>query len=135
MTRWCYGLAFVLCVCLLAAGCTTGSNEPKTSQVSGKVELDGKPLDDGDITFEGDPETIPDVLPIKDGAFSGKVKVGKKKVKIQAFKTEPAPPNATANVTEVKTNYLPARFNKETTLTAEVTDSGVNPSEFKVQSK
>jgi hypothetical protein len=135
MTRWCYGLGIALAVCFLGGGCSDSKAE-KTSQVSGKVELDGKPLPDGSIMFVGDPGTVPDSLPIKDGDFSGKVKVGKKKVAIQAYKTEPPPPGATGDVKEVKVNYLPDRYSvANSTITAEVTDGGVNPNKFEVKSE
>jgi hypothetical protein len=134
MMRWWYGLVVVGCVCLAAGGCT-GDGKAKMAQVSGKVLLDDKPLDDGEIEFIGDPGTPSDILPVQNGAFSGKVKVGKKKVAIQAFKTEKAPPTATAGVTEERKNYLPAKWNTESQMTAEVTDGGVTPAEFKVESK
>lgn len=136
MRVWC-GLVCLLCVCLLAGGCTDTKKEPPTTTVSGKVLLDDKPMPDGAITFDGDPGTIPDRLEVKNGAFSGKVKLGKKKVLIHAYEMKPAPKSATGSAAgkEVQTNILPARFNDKTTLTADVTESGVNPSEFKVESK
>ncbi len=133
MAYWRYAVVCLVCVCWLGAGCAESG--PKVSQVSGKVELDGKPLDEGDITFVGDPGTVPEVLPIKGGAFVGKVKVGKKKVEIRAYTVEPPPPSATGGVTEVKTNYIPARFNSATTLDAEVSKNGVSPDTFNVESK
>jgi hypothetical protein len=134
MMRWWYGAGLGLCVCLLAGGCSGGGKD-KTVQVSGKVELDGKPLDDGEIAFVGDAGTVPDILPVKAGAFEGKVKVGKKKVEIRVFETKKAPPTATGGATETRENVLPDRYNTKSTLTAEVTEGGVSPGKFEVQSK
>ena len=48
---------------------------------------------------------------------------------------EPSPTPIPQESKPTPVNYLPARYNTETTLTAEVTDSGLNPSLFEVQSK
>lgn len=122
-----------LLVCLLAMGC--GPQPPKMVQVSGTVDMDGKPLSEGEIMFVGDTGAVPDTLSVENGAFSGKVKVGKKKVEVYAYKTEKAPASATGGATESKVNYIPKDFNTESKLTAEVSDSGVNPSKFDVKSK
>ncbi|HJZ57140.1 MAG TPA: hypothetical protein VKE74_19375 [Gemmataceae bacterium] len=135
MIRWWHGPGLVLCVCLLAGGCSSANKAEKKVQVSGKVNIDGKPLPDGDITFTGEPGTIPDSLPVKNGTFEGTVKLGRKKVEIRAYKTEKAPPTATGGVTETQVNYIPDRYNTRSTLSAEVTENGVNPSTFDVQAR
>lgn len=135
MKRWSPLLGLAFGVCLLLTGCPDDKKGAKTAQVSGTVNLDGKPLAEGDITFAGDPGTAPDTLKVTNGAFQGAVKLGKKKVEVRAYKKEKPPPTATGGVQEVLVNYIPAKYNTETTLTAEVTDGGVNPSTFDVQSK
>jgi hypothetical protein len=132
--RW-HQSALVLCFGLVALGCSGGTKAEKTVQVSGTVKLDGKLLPDGQIMFVGPVGTVPDTLTITAGGFEGKVKVGKKKVEIRAFEMKKAPPTATAGVTEVKENYLPDRYNTNTQLTAEVTESGLTPDTFEVQRK
>jgi hypothetical protein len=134
MRCW-YRSGLLLCVCLLAVSCGGKKNEEKTAKVSGTVQLDDKPMESGDITFVGDPGTIPDVLDVKAGAFEGQVKLGQKKVEIRAYKTEKAPKSATGGATESKTNYLPEQFNTKSALKAEVTESGVEPKKFVVGSK
>jgi len=133
MKRWWYGVGLLLCVCLFAGGCAKKTT--KMVPVSGTVTLDGQPLDDGDVTLVGDPGTVPDSLPVKAGSFSGQAKPGKKRVEIRAFKTVKPPPTATGDVTETKENYIPAKYNTDSTTTAEVTDSGLSPNKFEVQSK
>jgi len=122
---------------LLLGGCSRGGpKEEKPVEIKGTVKLDGKPMSEGEIVFEGDPGSIPEVLTIKDGEFSGKVKPGKKQVKVNAYKLEPPPPTATGdNVEDQKKNIIPERYNTKTTLKAEVSDSGnINPPEFQVLS-
>ena len=133
--RVCGVFGYTLCVALFVAGCTGDRKEEKTTQVSGTVDLDGRPLAAGDVTLVGDPGTVADVLPVKDGAFEGKAKLGKKKVEIRAYKSEKPPPSATGGVTESRVNYIPDRFNTNSALTAEVTDGGISPNKFVVLSK
>jgi hypothetical protein len=127
-------LGALLFVCLIAGGCGK-KDEAKKVQVSGKVEMDGKPLADGEIMFVGTPGSVPDMLPVENGSFSGQVTVGQKKVEVRAYKTEKAPKSATAGVTEQKVNYIPKRFNEESALTAEVSESGIKPEKFVVSAK
>jgi len=124
-------LGGLLFVCLLVVGC--GDKQAKMAQVSGTVDLDGKPLSSGEISFVGEAGTAPDVLQVENGAFSGKVKVGKKKVEVRAYKTEKAPPSATGGAMESKVNYIGKAYNENSKLTAEVSDSGVNPNKFDVK--
>jgi len=131
MPRWPLLLGLILCLCPLE-GCQN-KKVVKKVPVSGTVKLDGKPLEDGEVTFPGQPGMIPAVLPIKGGSFSGEIPVGKTKVEIRAFETKKAPASSTGGATEVKENYIPKRFNTETTLEAEVSDSGLNPNTFEVK--
>jgi hypothetical protein len=136
MMRWFYP-GLVLAVCLLALACS-GKQDAKKSeeaQVSGKVDLDSQPLDEGKIVFDGEDGTIPDELPIKNGSFEGKVKLGKKKIKIWAFKTEEAPPSATAGVTQTEVCYIAEKYNVKSVLSGEVTESGLKPNKFDVKKK
>jgi len=134
--RWWYGPG-LLCVCLLLGGCARGGDvKEKPVEIKGTVKLDGKPMPEGEIVFEGEPGSIPEILTIKDGDFSGKVKPGKKQVKVNAFKISPPPPSATGdNVEDQKVNIIPDRYNAKTTLKADVSEGGLSPSEFQVLSK
>jgi hypothetical protein len=103
-------------------------------KISGTVNVDGKPLPEGSISFVGDQGTVPDVLTIQNGAFEGKVKPGKKKVEIRGFRAAKAPPTAT-EPEDFKENYIAEEFNAKSKLTAEVTESGVDPNTFDVKAK
>lgn len=72
-----------LCLALLVfAGCP-GSGGPKTSEVSGKVTLDGAPMATGDIMFEAaDSKVSPSMAPVENGVYKAKVQPGVKVVKI-----------------------------------------------------
>jgi hypothetical protein len=130
MVRW-FSFGCVLGVLFLLGGC---DSKPKVTKVSGTVELDGKPLDDGSISLFGEGGTAPEKFDVKNGKFEGEARPGKKKVQIMAFRQGKV---TKMDKEEFSTpeNYLPARYNSESTITADVTDSGINPKEFKVESK
>jgi hypothetical protein len=116
----------------LLAGC--GPSGPRTYPVSGTVLFDGKPLPQGDIIFHaarGDMGA--DAGKIKDGKYSFRAKAGKKKVAILASKEVPGKRDPLMG--PLIENYVPARYNDETTLTAEVRESGENQFDFQLQRK
>jgi hypothetical protein len=104
--------------------------------VRGTVTVDGTPLPEGHVTLVNSLGHPPDTLPVKDGKFSGTAKQGQVKVQIRAYR--PAPATTTPIPEESKptpVNYLPPRYNTDTTLSAEVSASGLNPSSFAVESR
>jgi len=98
------------------------------AQVRGTVTVDKQPLADGQIFFQIQGKA-PVVLPIKDGAFEGKVEPGERKVEIMAYKEAASVPMEGVKFEPSKVNYLPERYNTSTTLKATVTEAG--PNEFK----
>lgn len=126
-------LAFV-CLMAVSVGCSGPKPvpPPPTADVKGQVKLDGKPLPDGEISFSLAGE-IPHLLPIKDGAFSGKAYVGKARVEIRAFKAaEPVIMDGKVVNEGSKENTLPAQYNASSTLTADVSAAGPNDFTFEV---
>jgi hypothetical protein len=116
---------------LVAAGCTDVG--PRTYAVSGTVTLDGRPLEDGDIYFYAlDPNVSADAGKIKNGKFAFRSKAGAKRVEIQASRVVPS--KRTPMGGPVREQFLPARYNSATTLTAEVSPTGDNHFEFALQS-
>jgi hypothetical protein len=119
---------------VLLVGCS-GSSAEKPVKVKGVVTLDQKPLAEGEIIFRT-AGAAPFLIPIKAGNFEGESLPGKKIVEIRAYKPGPpiAPmpgvPDAPGQV-----NYLPARYNDESKLEAEVTPKGPNEFKFEVTSK
>lgn len=83
----------------------------------------------------GEQSGAPATLTVTNGNFSGPVTPGKKRVEIRAFKKGEPTKMGDMVIEGSPTNYLPPRFNTESTLTAEVGADGLNPSKFDVKSK
>lgn len=116
------------------AGCSPAKKGVPLSDVKGTVTLDGKALAEGEITFSIPGEPV-NTLPIKEGAYAGKASVGKNKVEIRAYKTAPPSPTALSTDGPPKANYIPARYNDQTTLSAEVAAGSNDIPAFAVTSK
>lgn len=135
----CIRASLVLGAALLATvlvGC--GPAAPATAKVNGTVTLDGSPMPDGDVFLKGD-ESKNATFKINGGKFSGECQTGKYRVEIMAYKEETpkadatgyTPPSGSVN----KVNYIPAEFNTNSTMTAEVKAGGPNELKFEVKSK
>jgi hypothetical protein len=133
-------LSQVLCVCIVIGGvfgCADG--KPKKYPVSGEVKFQGKPLDQGGITFVGeDLARGTGWAPIKDGQYSISAKEGllpgRFKVSISS-----ADPRNTAPDPDSPPGYLPlpkdriqSKYNAQTTLSADVKAEGTNTFNFEV---
>jgi hypothetical protein len=120
-------------------GCSTKEAKPVT--VKGTVNLDKQPLKDGEILFVDLGGGGSTALPIKDGAFSGDIKPGKKKVEIRAFR--PAKGDNTGGgmykAGEVEAsrgeNFLPARYNTDSQTQEEIPASGKSDLTYEVTSR
>jgi hypothetical protein len=98
-------------------------------------------MPDGQIYFKTVAEGSLDIIPVKDGKFQGQAQAGQRRVEVYSFKEEMSaemkkmygdkPPAGTAS----KTNTIPAKWNTESKLTAEVKTSGVNEFKFDITSK
>ena len=98
-------------------GCTGA----KTYPVTGKVTWEGAPLVDGDILFIPEDATLAsEGGKIKDGAFAFPARLGKKKVQIRAAKIDPTKKGPKGEESYV--DYIPEKYNDQSTLTAEVTE-------------
>jgi hypothetical protein len=106
---------------LLLAGCGESLPEGKPrAAISGTVTVDDKPLADGVVAFISQAEGVNDTLPVTDGKFSGEVTAGERRVEIVGYKEAEAqaaggytPPGG---ATTSKENYLPAKYNTESTM-------------------
>jgi hypothetical protein len=108
---------------MFVAGCSNAG--PKTYPVTGMVTLDGEPLKEADILFLPlDPALGPDAGQIRDGKFAFRAKAGLKRVEVRA--SRPVVIKTAMGETTIWKNYLPARYNSQTTLQAEVTARGDN---------
>jgi hypothetical protein len=142
---------FFVAVGLVAPGCSgTGDDLPREA-ISGTVTLDGQPLSAGTIQFtpSGGGTTTGSAVsggsPINAGKFSIDREVGltpgKYRVTVNAAGakgTSPAgqpPEPGRPNRAERPTELIPAKYNAESTLSADVTKGGPNAFKFDLQSK
>jgi hypothetical protein len=118
----------------LVAACGCG---PATGTVSGKVTIDGQPLDKGIISFAAAEGTAqPATADITNGHYSATMQAGKKFVQISApisvgkIKVSDAPGAQPDDKWEER---LPPKFNSESKLEFEV-QRGVNAKDWETQS-
>jgi hypothetical protein len=121
-------------VAATAASC--GGSDPSAVPVSGAVTLDGTPLPEADLDFTTDDGNPPQRVEVRAGRFEGAVKPGKYKVVVKAYRPakppRPAPPGMPVDQRE---QYLSARYNRATELTAEVTADGPNDLAFPLKTR
>lgn len=127
LAHFCLLLA-VFMACSAALGCS-GDREEPSYDVSGTVTIDGAPLADGFINFE---PLTPDGQPpgsaqIIKGRYATKSRAGKKKVTITSNKPTGEKDSGGFDITE---NWLPAKYNTNSELSAEVTADGPNKFDF-----
>lgn len=135
---WCRWSIFCLTLGLSVAGCSEKAASPKTATVKGKVTLDNTPLASGKIVFDAtEPGQPPSELDIIDGAYSGTSFIGKRIVRISAYKTVPGPKGMTGPEYEkgIQQNYLPARYNVESKEVREVVAGTENVFDFELKSR
>lgn len=131
------GVFFSLAALLLivgSTGCTKRAKLPSQAEVKGTVNLDGKAMPDGDITFSL-PGEVPSSLPIQNGSFSGKAPIGKNRVEVRAYKAGTPTKMGDQTFGGEKENYIPAQYNTGSTMSADVVSGGANDFKFDVTSK
>ncbi|EAQ76918.1 hypothetical protein DSM3645_11646 [Blastopirellula marina DSM 3645] len=123
----------ILAVCAaFAIGCTPTNSEPSRVEVSGVVTIDGQPLPTGLIHFKTVSEGAIDSMEIVEGKFAGQAEPGKRRVEITAYR---AASGGTPGMGGGEVNYVPAKYNAESKLTADVSSEGLNEFRFEVTSK
>lgn len=128
-------IAFTLFAISLSA-CNQEQKLPDTYPVSGEVMLDGEPMPEGEIAFVKVSEGIRDMLPITNGKFEGGVLPGERTIEIRAYRVEKAGVEMYGDdAPETRVNYIPAKYNENSDLTATITESGPNELKFEVTSK
>ena len=131
--------AFKLCVLLsslVCAGCG-GPDGPERHAVSGKVTLDGKPLDSGHIQFEpqGEPNISGGAV-IKDGQYAVPedqgLPAGKYRIRIFSAGGEAPPLEEAPGEAPPMEERIPPDFNATSEKFVEVTAGGDNAFDFSI---
>jgi len=121
----------------LAAGVVgCGPSGPRKYAVSGTVKFDGQPLEDGHIIFTPeDPSLGPEAGDIVQGEYRLEAHGGMQKVKVSASKAVPGTEGQGFRGLPLIEEYIPAKYNSATTLSAEVTPSGDNRFDFELDAE
>ena len=118
----------------LVIGLTLGCGGPNSrisieeTPVKGSVTVDGKALAEGEIYFivSG---YAPNIIPIANGEYAGKAKVGSNRIEIRSWKEGP-PLSTDTTKQPTKVNTIPSDYNDSSKLTAEVQSKGENNFKF-----
>lgn len=115
-------------MCAFAAF-TAGCSRSELVEVTGTVTWEGQPVETGEIIFHPiDASITPAAGRIRGGEFSFLTKPGKKRADIQAVrKTGKRDAKEGFEITEL---YIPAKYNTQTELEADVSPDGENHFEF-----
>lgn len=140
---------YLCCACagFLAVAITSGcgaDNPLGRKAISGKITLDGKPLEQGTIAFQPLVEKggVSAGAVIAAGGYSIKAEKGltpgKYRVRINASEGGPAaatdqPPGPTP--AQTPKSLIPPKYNTQSELVAEVTEAGPNQFDFDLVSK
>ena len=124
---------------LTFAGCGDGR-----VTVKGSVTFDDQPVEEGTIVFEpADGAGATAGGEIKGGKYAlvgdSRVQPGKKIVRITGVrktgrKLESGPPSPPGTMVDEVERYIPPKYNRQSTLTCEVTASGSNKHDFPLKS-
>jgi hypothetical protein len=118
----CLGSVFVVVV-----GCNGKDSYP----ITGKVSFDGQPVSNGQILFiPADKSLSPAAGRIEDGEYRLQASTGSKRVEIRAARIVRA---AKETIGPQYQDYIPAKFNTASTLTAEVKADDENRFDFHLE--
>ena len=131
-------LSAIVMIPLLLMGCSSEPAGPEMFTVSGTVTFDGTPVEDGRIQFRkasGDQKAFS--AEIKAGAYKLEAEAGTMQVEITASRPSGKFDNSNPDdpPQPIGEMYIPAKYNSETTLTAEVKNSGENVIPFELTEK
>lgn len=141
MSRRCLAYGTLLLALAVAPGCGSGDSLNRQA-VSGTVTLDGQPLDQGTIEFvPTDAQGLLSGSLITSGNFAVPadkgLPPGKYTVRISSAEATggpAAPSGADLDNSQPAKERIPAKYNSESELTAEVTDGGANTFTFDLKS-
>lgn len=113
-----------------------GCGGKETVGVTGKVTFDGVPVEKGEVSFipaDGQGAAAGGV--IENGSFAFESKPGSKRVEIRASRALPPERQTNPDMGLMFEDYIPSRFNRESTLTAEVKTGSAQTFDFNLTSK
>ncbi len=132
--------AWLLLACgiaVLLTGCG-GPSGPKTVDVTGKISLDGTPIDNGQIYFRAEDGSNTYAAKIDKGVYEAKVTPGAKKIEIIGYRDIPGKfvevnPGEKEPAREM---FIPRQFNSDSTLSVTVAEDKDKMEEnFELKSK
>lgn len=134
MADW-FRLVIAAALCAAVVGCGPSKPPREMQDVSGSVTLDGEPLAEGEIYFKTPAKGEVDILPIENGQFQGEVGVGPRRVEIYAYHEKEVVPMPGEPPEKTRENYIPTRYNVQSTLSADISSETTVPLEFEVRSE
>jgi hypothetical protein len=131
LPRLTWSVCTALAACALSLACGCGPAGIVTHPVSGSVTFDGQPVAEGEIIFR-----VPDsaqgsyAAKIHDGRYELESTAGAKRVEITAYRTVETAAAPSGEGAQNRQMYLPAKYNEQSQLRAEVTAAGPNTFDF-----
>jgi hypothetical protein len=140
------GFTWVIAASLMVGGCSSGGDGLPREPISGTVTLDGAPLAQGNIAFTpADPSTGSGVgavvvggayeVPRAQGPVPGSYVVSISSTEEVQAKASAKPAQPGDGDAPLIRERIPAKYNAQTTLKAEVTKGGKNVFDFPLSSK
>lgn len=124
----CKAIAFSLVLATVLCGC---HRAPSKYSVGGEITWQGEPLAAGDVFFMGEDQVSSEAAKIENGKYRTKARPGRFTVMINSpvRKRNPNPPGMRADEYYYE-NFIPPRYNEQTSLRVEVLPQDDNRFDF-----
>lgn len=121
---------------VLVGGCNSEPPPPQVYPVKGTVNLNGKPMAEGQIAFVNTEGPGREVVPVRNGTFNGEVSSGTRRIEIFAYREERQGVEMYGDQAPIaKINYVDPKFNTQSTLMESVNTQSANEYKFDVTSR
>lgn len=131
-------IALVLSLSIFTiVGCDSG---PQKAKVSGTVTLDGNPLEEATVQFDANDGSVPEIVKIAEGEFSGEVTPGMKTLRFRAMRlAEKLSPTKMENrgggMKPPYSNILPQKYGRGSDIQLDVLLEGNAELKYELKSK